>query len=305
MESYPRNGKIRTDASFRETVCHGSEEYPFQYYQEDIWQYDFHCIDWHWHDEVELVFVEKGTAEVFVGSDRHILGREMGVFINSQTVHKFEATESTLIPNIVFSPSLLAREDGLLYQKYIHPVLASPIKCLVFSANDPGQGEIADVLRAVFAIQEGALCEIKTVALLLHLWGILYEKIGGAGNPFVPQPSARTQAQLQIMMQYIHKNYPCQISLDNIADTVSLSKSSVLQIFSQNIHTSPIGYLVNYRLKRAAKRLASTQDSISIIARDSGFENVGYFCRKFKEVFHMTPSTYRKKCGMNPMTEKI
>ena len=58
--------KIVTDESLRETIHHGSEEYPFQYYLEDIWLFDFHCIDWHWHPEVEFVFIEKGTAECFI-----------------------------------------------------------------------------------------------------------------------------------------------------------------------------------------------------------------------------------------------
>ena len=54
--SYPR---IRTDETIRENVSHGDENYPFQYYFEDIWQFDFHCIDWHWHPELEFVYIEK------------------------------------------------------------------------------------------------------------------------------------------------------------------------------------------------------------------------------------------------------
>ncbi len=99
------------------------------------------------------------------------------------------------------------------------------------------------------------------------------------------------------MLQYIHVNYQSPISLDDIAETVSLSKSSVLNLFQKNIHTSPINYLVHYRLKRAAKLLVTTQSNVSEIARDTGFENIGYFCRKFKEVFRMMPGEYRKREG--------
>lgn len=288
--------KMVTDESLRETIHHGSEDYPFQYYLEDIWLFDFHCIDWHWHPELEFVFIEKGTAEFLIGGSRYVLGAGTGIFINSQVIHRFESTESTIIPNIVFSPSLLSPEESLIYKKYIQPVLESPLECLIFSYNNPKQKEILDTLVSIFAIQEpGNICEIKTVGRLLELWGMVYENIGIIENIPAPQSSVRTQAQLQIMMQYIHKNYPYQISLDDIARTVSLSKSSILNIFNQNIHTSPIKYLVNYRLKRAAKLLITTEDNISSIARDTGFENTGYFCRKFKEVFQLTPSGYRKK----------
>ncbi|MDE6600682.1 MAG: AraC family transcriptional regulator [Lachnospiraceae bacterium] len=291
-------GKIITDESLRETVSHGSEDYPFRYYLEDIWLFDFHCIDWHWHPEVEFVLIKKGTAEFLIGSGRYVLGEGTGIFINSQVIHRFEAAESVIIPNIVFSPSLLAAKDSLIYRKYIQPVLDAAADCMIFSADDSGQRDILETLSSVFAVQEAEKgCEIKTVELLLKLWRMVYENTDCTEKSSAPQSSVRTQAQLQIMLQYIHKNYPYQISLDDIAGTVALSKSSVLGIFHKNIHTSPIRYLVDYRLKRAAKLLVTTQSSVSAIARDSGFENVGYFCRKFKEVFRVTPGEYRKREG--------
>lgn len=295
MQVHEGHIRIVTDESLRETVPHGSEDYPFRYYLEDIWQFDFHCIEWHWHPEVEFVLIQKGTADFLIGSERYVLGAGTGLFINSQVIHRFEAAESVIIPNIVFSPSLIAPEDSLIYRKYVQPVLDAAAECQIFSADGPVQGEILRTLLAVFDVQEnGNGCEIRTAQLLLQLWRLLYENMGITGNMPAPQTSVRTQAQLQIMLQYIHKNYPCQISLDDIAETVMLSKSSVLNIFQKNIHTSPINYLVNYRLKRAAKLLTTTQESVSAIARKTGFDNVGYFCRKFKEVFQATPGEYRK-----------
>ncbi len=295
MKTNEGYSRIVTDESLRETIPHGSEEYPFRYYLEDIWQFDFHCIEWHWHPEVEFVLIQKGTADFLIGSERYVLGAGTGIFINSQVIHRFEAAESVIIPNIVFSPSMLAPKDSLIYRKYVRPVLDSTAECRIFSAGDPAHGEILGTLAGVFAVQEKENgCEIKTEEQLLKLWRLLYESMDITEKASSPQASVRTQAQLQIMLQYIHKNYSNRISLDDIAKTVALGKSSVLSIFHRNIHTSPINYLVNYRLKRAAKLLGTTQNSVSAIARDTGFENVGYFCRKFKETFDVTPGEYRR-----------
>lgn len=292
MQAHAGFSKIVTDESLRETVRHGSEEYPLQSYLEDIWLFDFHCVDWHWHPEVELVLVQTGRAEFLIGSGRYTLEAGSGVFINSQVLHRFEAAESTVIPNIVFSPTLLSPEGSLVYQKYIHPVLVSPAECLVLP---PGHPALA-LFSALFAAQEAeGARELKTVELLLRLWDLLYQYTGAATASCVPQASPRAQARLQIMMQYIHKNYASPISLDDIAKTVSLSKSSVRNLFCHTIHTSPINYLVQYRLKQAAKLLSATESSVSSIAQDTGFENIGYFCRKFKEAFCLTPSEYRKR----------
>ena len=46
--------KITTDETLRETVQHGSDHYPFAYYPENIWEFDFHRVDWHWHHELEF-----------------------------------------------------------------------------------------------------------------------------------------------------------------------------------------------------------------------------------------------------------
>ncbi len=288
--------KILIDETLRETVSHGSEEYPFKYYYEDIWLFDFHCIDWHWHSEVEFVFLEKGKGRFFAGSESYVLSEGMGIFINTHVIHRFEAEKSAVIPNIVFSPTLLAPEGSLIYRKYVLPVLDSLSDCIVFSTEVPWQKSALDSLVSVFEIQERESgCEIKTAELLLKLWSIIYENVDLKEKTAVSYASAHTQAQLQIMMQYIHKNYFDGISLEDIARAVSLSKSSALNIFNRYLKTSPISYLVNYRLKRAAALLTSTENSVYSIAHDTGFENAGYFCRKFKGLYEMTPGEYRKK----------
>ena len=43
--------KITTDETLRETIQHGNNRYPFAYYPDNIWKFDFHRIDWHWHHE--------------------------------------------------------------------------------------------------------------------------------------------------------------------------------------------------------------------------------------------------------------
>lgn len=296
MEAGGNYFRIKTDETLRETVSHGSEEYPFKYYKEDIWLFDFHCIDWHWHSEVELVFIEKGTAEFLVGSERYVLGSGTGIFVNSQVIHRFEASESAVIPNIVFAPSLLAPPESLIYRKYIRPLLDSSIECLVFSPEVSWQKEVLDALLSVFAVQEEeSACEIKTAELLLRIWGVIYENARVSEKIIPDKASARTQAQLQIMMQYIHKNFSRKITLEEIARTVSVSKSGALNIFNKYLHISPVSYLVDYRLKRAARLLIDTDGSVCSIAADTGFENVGYFCRRFKELFSMTPARYRKE----------
>ena len=47
--------KIVTDENLMESAKHGTDGYPFKCYFEKLSQFDFHCIDWHWHTEWEFV----------------------------------------------------------------------------------------------------------------------------------------------------------------------------------------------------------------------------------------------------------
>lgn len=292
QQNYPH---IITDDTFRETASHGSESFPFCYYLEDIWDFDFHCVDWHWHHELEVIYIKSGSATCYVGEEKFLLPQGSALFVNSGILHRYESTESTLMPNIVFSPSLLAGESSLLYEKYIAPILSSSLCFQTFSSDIPWQGKILDLLNKLFSIQDSEeKRELHTVQTLWEIWEILFDSLSVSPQKAPVHPVKNNQVRLRIMMEYIHEHYSRPISLDEIASCALISKSSALQIFQTGIQLSPVAYLIQYRLNCAAKLLRATEDSVSEIAEKTGFSSAGYFCRKFRHRYQMSPIEYRK-----------
>ena len=288
--------KITTDETLRETVQHGNSNYPFAYYPENIWQFDFHRIDWHWHYELEFLTVVNGTALCLVGTDKIELHQGCGIFINSGILHRVEAKRSTYVPNIVFSPILLGPEKSLLYEKYICPVLNASAPYQIFYPHIMWQNQILQNLSQIFTLQETIEDnELSTVQLLLQIWELLFNHIDLTSNLSDPYHFGHKQARLQTMMQYIHDHYTKQITLEMIAASTSISKSGALQIFQSNIHISPVAYLIQYRLAQAAEQLCTTQKPVASIAEETGFSSTGYFCRKFRQHYQMSPNEYRRK----------
>ena len=213
-------------------------------------------------------------------------------FLNSQVIHCFRSEGSTIVPNLVFSPEIIAPAQSLLYRKFIAPVLHSGVDIQVFSPETAEDRAVLHCLREVIAHQEQrSPSELRTVLLLIALWEAIGSRIEGSPETC----SLRAQAQFQRMMQYVHTRYAQKVTLEELAGEVSISKSSAMKLFRHYLHTSPIDYLIGYRLKQAAKLLTTTRSSVSAIAEQTGFENVGYFCRKFKAVFFKTPSQYRRQ----------
>ncbi|MBM6947967.1 AraC family transcriptional regulator [Mordavella massiliensis] len=287
-----------TDETLREMAVHGSSEYPFAYYPEDIWQFDFHRVDWHWHHELEFMYLARGSVLCLAGEDRIELRQGSGIFINSGVLHRYEAQESAVAPNIVFSPSLLAAEETFVCRKYVMPVIRSSVPYQLLDPHIDWQAQILQILRRIFALQEaGEDCELTTVRMLLEMWELL------AGHMDLEAGSSRLrrlnhkQAKLQIMMQFIHDHYMEEITLEQIAASASLSKSGALHIFRSGIQISPVAYLIRYRLAQAAEQLQTTRKSVSSVAADTGFADAGYFCRKFRQQYHMSAGEYRQKSG--------
>ena len=288
--------KITTDETLRETIQHGSHRYPFAYYPDNIWKFDFHRIDWHWHHELEFLYVAEGTALCLIGTSKIELHEGYGIFINSGVLHRFEAQSSTFAPNIVFSPALLSPKNSLIYEKYVFPVINSSVPYQVFSPSSPWGKHALQLLSHIITIQETEQDnELSTVQLLFQLWNILQKTTDWTSDSNSMHRLTHKQARLQAMMQYIHDYYREEITLEAIAASASISKSGALQIFQSCIHCSPVAYLIQYRLTQAAEQLYITQKSVSSIAEENGFASSGYFCRKFRQYYHMSPNEYRKK----------
>ncbi len=287
--------KIMTDENLMETAKHGNTSYPFHFYYDNLALFDFNCIEWHWHTELEFVYIESGTVTFWIGEKHFILSEGNGVFINSKILHRFHSPVEAIIPNFVCMPSFIAAEDSFIYQKYILPVISSSLMFQIFYKGVPWQSEVLSIIRQIIAAQDGvSSCELVTASLIQRLWLKLYENADITYAKDHIDNSISSQARLQLMMQYIHQDYSHDISLDDIARHARISKSTVLNLFHKYLHITPINYLINYRLNEAALLLSKTEKKINSISKETGFNNVDYFCRLFKKHYHLTPTEYRR-----------
>lgn len=288
--------KILTDENMMETIQHGSKEYPFHFYYDNLELFDFHCIEWHWHTEFEFVYVETGTVYFGISDKQFALSEGQGVFINSKILHRYFSQGNAIVPNFVLMPYFIAAQDSLIYQKYVLPIMASPMDYQIFSQDIPWQAQALSLMREITAAQEKASdVELVNSYLIQKIWHILYQNTDIEHMGKKENYSASSQARLQLMMQYIHQKSAYNISLSDIADQAKVSKSTALNLFQRYLGISPVTYLVNYRLQEAAKLLASTEKKVTVISKDTGFDNVDYFCKAFKKYYKLTPTEYRKK----------
>jgi AraC-like DNA-binding protein len=98
-------------------------------------------------------------------------------------------------------------------------------------------------------------------------------------------------------LNLLHGDPSADWTLDELARSVGLSRSTLAQRFTHLIGQPPMQYLTRWRLTVAAQRLRSESVNLAAVAEQIGYESEAAFNRAFKREFGMPPATWRRTRG--------
>lgn len=101
---------------------------------------------------------------------------------------------------------------------------------------------------------------------------------------------------IQNVQQYLELHFRDAISLEFVAQLFYMNASYLSTLFKQQTGKSFIGYLSELRIEEAKRLLAHSDKTVSVIARQVGYDNPKYFFRVFNQRVHLTPNQYRLEC---------
>lgn len=105
--------------------------------------------------------------------------------------------------------------------------------------------------------------------------------------------------KLNQVIRFLDENYHASITLEDMAEYVNISKYTLIKMFKDHLQTTPIQYLTNFRIRRAAKLLHRSNKSVKQIAEEVGYTNSNYFNKSFRKVTGVTPSEFRMNCDFS------
>lgn len=250
---------------------------------------------WHYHPELEIVYVNGGSGRRQIGS--HVSYYRNGdlIFIGSHLPHcglTEKLTNNKRETVLQMSPDLLNQAFfDIAEMSFMSALLERAKRGLVFhgeSKRNIGQ-MIEDMYDMNYFERIVAMLKVFKAMDEAEHYTILNVQ------EFAMETSTKESEKINMIFNYVKENYTKSISLDEIADVASMTVPAFCRYFKKMTRKTFTEFVNEYRIAHAAKLLHEKQISISEVCYDSGFNNISHFNKLFKAFFSKTPSVYREE----------
>ncbi|MBQ7840418.1 MAG: AraC family transcriptional regulator [Lachnospiraceae bacterium] len=256
----------------------------------------------HWHTEWQWIYIIRGDGIFTIGDARYHAKAGDGIFVNAGQFHFgiSENSEGCTLMSVVFEPDAFYGVPGMVNEYYRNIKCGRFLPHSFYAADSDCGKEVSAQLERIYRcfLSRNYGYEIGIHAALLTLLSIILEnRLYTEGTPKDSNLTSRMAAAVNSTIEYIHENYTHKISLQDMADRVSMSKQSLCRLFKHSTGTTVVDYLNTYRVYQACHMLETTGAPVNVIAKECGFENTSYFIKLFKKYKNTTPAKYFEKQG--------
>lgn len=289
---------ININHQLREQMPHDASNFPIYFFSDELALLPNKEGPLHWHVEFEIATAECEVLDFQVGQEHIILEAGDSIFINGNILHGIKQLSEGLpdvMPNIVFSGTILAPETSTIYQKYIKTITCcDSLSYIVFRKWNDEHKLVNGLIKDIY--QELQEQRIGYEMVLQRKLSCILEYIFLNLDSFPKLESTRmqinTQVRIQKMLSYIYEHYNETITLEDIAKAADISRSEAGRCFKRYMNCSPMDALIQYRLQVAHRLLNDKSLSLEQISEVCGFHSSNYFSRRFRKEYGYAPSKY-------------
>ena len=170
----------------------------------------------------------------------------------------------------------------------VNTLYNSQAACLVFSCG---------IVFKVSSLPGLVYSEMRSDTLWLYLFMIALDLLCLAATFFFASCGA-DEKLIDDAIKYVEKNIArSDLSVEELSHELGMSRAHLYKKLLQITGKTPIEFIRVIRLKRAAQLLRESQQNVSEIAYQLGFNNPKYFSKYFKDEFGVLPSVYQEREG--------
>lgn len=250
---------------------------------------------WHYHPEIELVYVNGGTGKRQIGSHVSYYTNGDLILIGSNLPHcgftdKLTGNKSETV--VQMKQDFLGDSFfGIPEMKNIRNLLDVAKGGVAFYGNTKRKiGEKIEVMEYQSYFQR-----------LLSMLNILNELANSEefkvlnAEGYSMGAEMKDNDRINVVFNHVKSNFREEITLDEIADMVSMTVPSFCRYFKKITNKTFTQFVNEYRLVHASKLLAERPMNITEVCFESGFNNFSHFNKLFKNFTGQSPSEYRNQ----------
>lgn len=288
--------QIITNQFQKELKQHGNEQFPFLVSYQKLSEYESGSFMWHWHPEIEITYVQKGTMCYKVNHMVYHLKEGDIVFNNSGALHSGtmeNQKDCAYIPVTFDSRLIYGFFQSTVNSKYVDPVIQdSMLPAICIDQSEPWHKPFREYLLRIIDLDEKKpdFYELDITICLQSMWRLLLEHI-----TYEPQASRENSLEydrIKKILSYIEENYQNKITLNDVAGHIHLCESECTRLFKRHMNTTLFAFLQEYRIERSLEFLQDDQP-VSAVADKAGFSDPNYYSKVFAKIKGCSPREYR------------
>lgn len=250
---------------------------------------------WHFHPEMELVYVNKGKGKRHIGTHISYFNNSQLVLIGANLPHigyidrlttngsetliqfmpDFLGKDFFKIPEMLAIGALFERaKKGIRFNLEIKQRIGAKIERLIDLKGAHRITSFIEILNDLATTDDYTL---------LNANGFAFESVTQDSN------------KIEIIYKHINDNFKEHISLDEVSNLVSMTVPAFCRYFKKSTGKTFTKLVNEYRVVHATKLLAESNMSVTNISFDCGFNNFSHFNKLFKEFTGKSASIYRSE----------
>ncbi len=242
------------------------------------------------HNFWEMVYVDSGEVTIESDGDSFVLSQAQFFLHAPDEFHKVRANNQFCNTIVISFNSQSPKLTELT--KSVHTATKFQ-KQLLNTALHEGKKVMAKQCDYYNEYRPSTILDEQAVKNALELFYIY---------AFKPNEEAESEAKnskysdalLQEILNYLQLNIGEKLDYDNLVQHTEYSASYISKFFKRHLGVSVFQYFIDLKIRRAKELIAMNKYTVQEISELLGFDTVQYFCYRFKQSTHMTPTQFAK-----------
>ncbi len=281
----------------KENIKHGTKEFPLAVYTIETTE-DMKIVQYfHWHDEYELFFIEKGGTTFNTDNKVVKIYENNLVFINRNAIHGAYKLDDLPchFTAIVFRSDIIECKNLAIVKNFLNELFSdNQLSSLYFTTpSDTLNSIIIDIQEIkTYYNKKFPGYEMLIISKLMDIVANIV--MTNKKNVIEDNTNIENSKFVKKNIIYFQDNFSKMILIEAMAKNNNMSKGYFERTFKKNFKMTPFEYLIHFRIIKSLQLLTDTDKSISEISYATGFNSFSYFSKCFKKIINKTPREYKK-----------